>query len=184
MELSYSTRALVCGGNQPIHQSLRIMSNTSSPVVLRHRDSGSTRPHQNGQCGCQSPHQQTGQVLLLSSSQRGASTIQLGRRTPGGHSHGTHIRYRQHSGELAQQRGCLTRRVGSALQHLRHASGCFRTPQVDFFTMYKNRQVPRFFAKYLHPEAEGLDSLTACTPALPFPYFHGYSGRFNSKRRQ
>lgn len=40
----------------------------------------------------------------------------------------------------------------------------FVVPIVDLFASHQNRQVPRFFSRYYHPEAEGLDVLTEKWP--------------------
>lgn len=48
-------------------------------------------------------------------------------------------------------------------------------PEVDLFLTYENRQVPRFFAGYFHPMAEGLDALTSRWPQdllYSFPWSH------------
>lgn len=40
----------------------------------------------------------------------------------------------------------------------------FGVPEVDLFATYQNRQVPRFYVRYFHPRAEGLDALTSQWP--------------------
>lgn len=41
----------------------------------------------------------------------------------------------------------------------------FGHPEIDLFASHQNRQVPRFYTRYFHPEAEGLDALTSPWPA-------------------
>lgn len=157
----------------PTNQHIGAQSNTIGSSSFQKTSDVSTCTGTYRHCG-QGPHQPSGWVKVIGTSQRGMQTTQMGGTLSGLSLSRTHKRDIKYPSRLVELGDHQPRRMDPEVEVFQLIVNRFSLLSVDLFMTHQNRQVHSFFSRYYHQEAEAIDALSLEWPPgllYAFPQF-------------